>query len=289
MTEILSDGERVTGVVANCHGATITVHAKAVVVACGGFDASEEAKALYAPDAVGVPCMSSCGNTGDYIQWAEDLGAATVFKGGVMGMHTVNPSYTLTGSFNMLSWIPTLGVTDEGIRFQNEANDYPIFYTKMLETGRDTTYFIYDSSSGVTELCEAALPNYGFKADTLEELAQAAGMPMETFMATVERYNELGEKGEDEDFGRSGIAPLAETGPYYAIQQVRATVAGFGGFEIDTAHVLDTEGNAIPGLYAAGECASGQFFDKEYPCSGSMLCIGTTFGRVAGQNAAVEQ
>ena len=128
-----------------------------------------------------------------------------------------------------------------------------------------------------------------YKADTIEGLAEAAGMPVETFAATVARYNELGAKGVDEDFGRAGIAPLAAEGPYYAIKVVRATVAGFGGFEINTdAQVLDTEGKAIPGLYAAGECASGQFFDKEYPCSGSMLCISTTFGRIAGQNAAAE-
>ena len=213
-----------------------------------------------------------------------------IFKGGVMGMHSTNPSYTLTGGINLLSFIPTLGVTDEGVRFQNESNDYPIFFTAMVESGRDMFYWIFDTASGMGELCEQAVATgYGYKADTLEELAEAAGMPVDTFMATVDRYNELGAAGVDEDFGRAGITPLAEEGPYYAIEVVKATVAGFGGFEINTeSQVLDTEGNPIPGLYAAGECASGQFFDKEYPCSGSMLCISTTFGRIAGQNAAAE-
>lgn len=290
VTELIYDGNAVTGVKAESNGATITVNAKTVIVACGGFDASKEAKALYAPDAENVACMSSCGNTGDYIAWGEAVGASMIFKGGVMGMHSTNPSYTLRGGFNTLSFLPTLGVTDEGVRFQNESNDYPIYYTKMLETGRDTAYWIFDSTdSDVAELCETALPHYGFKADTLEGLAEAAGMNVDTFMTTVKRYNELGAKGVDEDFGRDGIAPLAEEGPYYAIKVVRATVAGFGGFEINTdAQVLNTEGQPITGLYAAGECASGQFFDKEYPCSGSMLCISTTFGRIAGQNAAAE-
>ena len=289
VTDVLTDGERVTGVVATHNGATITVNADTVVIACGGFDASEEMKELYAPDAFGVACMSSMGNTGDYIAWGEKLGASMIFKGGVMGMHSTNPSYTLTGGINLLSFLPTLGVTDEGVRFENESVDYPIFFTNMVNTGRDTFYWIYDTASGFAELCEQALPHYGFKADTLEGLAEAAGMPVDTFLATVERYNELGAKGEDEDFGRAGIAPLSEEGPYYAIKVVKATVAGFGGFEInDESQVLDTQGQPIPGLYAAGECASGQFFDKEYPCSGSMLSISTLFGRIAGQNAAAE-
>lgn len=289
VTDILTDGERVTGVVAEHNGATVTVNADTVIIACGGFDASEEMKKLYAPDAYGVACMSSIGNTGDSIAWGEKLGANMIFKGGVMGMHSTNPSYTLTDGINLLSFLPTLGVTDEGVRFENESNDYPIFFTKMVETGRDTFYWIFDSASGFAELCEAALPHYGFKADTLEGLAEAAGMPVDTFMATVARYNELGAKGVDEDFGREGIAPLSDEGPYYAIKVVKATVAGFGGFEINTdSQVLDTEGKPIAGLYAAGECASGQFFDKEYPCSGSMLCISATFGRIAGRNAAAE-
>ncbi len=290
VTELIYKDGVVKGVVADCNGGTLTVNAKAVIVACGGFDASEEAKKEYAPDAYGVACMSSCGNTGDYIAWGEAVGAGMTFKGGVMGMHSTNPAYTLTGGINLLSFIPTLGVTDEGVRFQNESNDYPIFFTKMVETGRDTFYWIFDSNSGLNELCDLAVKQrFGFKADTIEALAEAAGMPADAFKATVARYNELGAKGEDEDFGRAGIAPLAETGPYYAIKVCKATVAGFGGFVINTdAQVLSAEGEPIPGLYAAGECASGQFFDKEYPCSGSMLCISTTFGRIAGKNAAAE-
>lgn len=290
VTELIYENGVVKGVVADKGGSKLTVNAGAVIVACGGFDASEEAKKEYAPDAYSVACMSSCGNTGDYIAWGEAVGAKMTFKGGVMGMHSTNPSYTLTGGINLLSFIPTLGVTDEGVRFQNESNDYPIFFTKMVETGRDTFYWIFDSNSGLSELCDLAVKQrYGFKADTLEALAQAAGIPQETFMATVARYNELGAKGEDEDFGRAGIAPLAEAGPYYAVKVCKATVAGFGGFTINTdTQVLRADGTPITGLYAAGECASGQFFDKEYPCSGSMLCISTTFGRIAGKNAAAE-
>lgn len=81
VTDLIFDGERVTGVVAVCDGATITVNAPVVIVTCGGFDASEDAKELYAPDAYGVACMSSCGNTGDYIAWGEKVGASHDLQG----------------------------------------------------------------------------------------------------------------------------------------------------------------------------------------------------------------
>ena len=55
--------------------------------------------------------------------------------------------------------------------------------------------------------------------------------------------------------------------------------------DLDT-HVIDTDGNAIPGLYAAGEVANGSFFNTVYPASGTSIQMSLTFGRVAGRNAA---
>ncbi|MBQ3268340.1 MAG: FAD-dependent oxidoreductase [Clostridia bacterium] len=288
--ELIADGDVVTGALADHYGANLTVNAKAVVVACGGFDRSEEYMAKYVPNSEGVPSMSSCGNTGDEIAWAEALDAALMFKGGVMGMHTTDASYTLTGTINLLSFLPTLGVNDKGERFMNESLDYPLFYEAMDKNGTSCAWWIFDTSmSDFVPLMDLAVSRrYGVTADTLEALGEAAGLDADTFAATVARYNELGAKGEDEDFGRAGIYPLSDEGPYYAIKVIRSTVAGFGGFMINTdAQVLKNDATAVfPNLFAAGECASGQFFATVYPCSGSMLSISTTFGRVAGQNAA---
>lgn len=287
--ELISEGDVVTGAVADHYGATLTVNAKSVIVACGGFDRNAEYMAKYVPNSENVPSMSSCGNTGDEIAWGEALGAELLFKGGVMGMHTTDASYTLTGGVNLLSFLPTLGVNDKGERFMNESLDYPLFYEAMDKNGTSCAWWIFDSSmADYVPLMDLAVSRrYGFTADTLEALGEAAGLNADAFAATVARYNELAEKGEDEDFGRAGLVPLAEEGPYYAIKVIRSTVAGFGGFEINTsAKVLKEDGSEFPNLFAAGECASGQFFATVYPCSGSMLCISTTFGRVAGQGAA---
>lgn len=287
--ELIADGDVVTGAVADHYGAKLTVNAKAVIVACGGFDRNPDYMAKYVPNSDGVPSMSSCGNTGDEIAWGEALGAKLLFKGGVMGMHTTDASYTLTGSFNLLSFLPTLGVNDKGERFMNESLDYPLFYEAMDKNGTSCAWWIFDSTmADYIPLMDLAVSRrYGFTADTLEALGEAAGLDAETFSATIARYNELAAKGEDEDFGRAGLVPLAEEGPYYAIKVIRSTVAGFGGFEINTgAKVLKEDGSEFPNLFAAGECASGQFFATVYPCSGSMLSISTTYGRVAGQGAA---
>lgn len=289
VTELIADGDVVTGAVADHYGAKLTVNAKAVVVACGGFDRNPEYMAKYVPNSDGVPSMSSCGNTGDEIAWGEALGAQLLFKGGVMGMHTSDASYTLTGGFNLLSFLPTLGVNDKGERFMNESLDYPLFYEAMDKNGTSCAWWIFDSTmADFQPLMDLAVSRrMGVTAESLDALAEAAGLDVDTFAATVARYNELAAKGEDEDFGRAGLAPIAAEGPYYAIKVIRATVAGFGGFVINTdAEVLKEDGAAFPNLFAAGECASGQFFATVYPCSGSMMSISTTFGRAAGKNAA---
>ena len=289
VTALLSEGDVVTGAVADHYGAALTVNAKATIIACGGYDRSPEYMAKLVPNSEGVPSMSSCGNTGDEIAWGKELGASFVFKGGVMGMHTTDASYTLTGAMNLLSFLPTLGVNDKGERFMNESLDYPLFYQAMEENGTSCAWWIFGSEmADMAPLMDLAVQRrMGEKADTLEALGEALGFDAETFAATVARYNELGAAGEDADFGRAGIAPLSEEGPYYGIKVIRSTVAGFGGFEINTeAQVLKEDKSAFPNLFAAGECASGQFFARVYPASGSMLSISATYARVAGANAA---
>ncbi len=286
-SELIADASgAIVGVKAQSRDASYTINTKSVVMATGGFDASQDMKALYTPNAVSAACMSSAGNTGDGIVMGEKVGAATLFTGGVIGFRAVNPALPMSRDANGLIWMGTLGVTDEGVRFADETSDYPVYFTKMVETGRDDFYYIFDSAAA--ELCELAVAQgMGFKAATIEELATAAGMDPATLKATFDRYQELAAAGKDEDFGKATIAPLAAEGPYYAVRFKKATIGSFGGLTINTSsEVLSKEGAAIPGFYAAGECANGQFFDQEYPASGTMLGLSTTYGRTAGANAA---
>ena len=114
------------------------------------------------------------------------------------------------------------------------------------------------------------------KADTLEELAEKLNMPADAFVATVERYNELCAKGEDEDFGKESYRMLPlENPPYYGCRQGATVLCTLDGLRINTKmQVLDTEGNPIEGLYSAGDC-SGGFFAHNYP----EYIVGVAIGR----------
>ena len=124
----------------------------------------------------------------------------------------------------------------------------------------------------------AQMEQAGFvqSSDTLEGLAEKLNLPADTFVATVERYNELCAKGEDEDFGKesSRMLPL-ENPPYYGCRQGASLLCTLDGLRINTnMQVLDKAGAPIEGLYAAGDC-SGGFFAHNYP----EYIVGVAVGR----------
>ncbi len=280
----------VVGVVAQAaDGHLVTVHAKSVVVASGGFDRSEEMKRKYAPSISDEISYSSIGNTGDGIRMAMDVGAATVFKDGVIGLRGIRPT-SFGDAENSWVWSPTLLVNAKGERLLNEVIDYPIYHSKMLESGSKYFYLIFDSTQATSDSLAVLInEGYAFTADTLEGLAKATFMDEEVFLATVARYNEL--KGqEDADFGKpAALMTGVGEGPYFAVRLVPTTIGSMGGIKVDLeARALNTDGQPIPGLFAAGACANGDLFYKEYPASGSAIMMAFTLGRIAGGNAAAE-
>jgi predicted oxidoreductase len=115
------------------------------------------------------------------------------------------------------------------------------------------------------------------RADTIEALAEAADLPVDTFVATVSRYNELVDKGSDDDFGSAIIAYNGiKDAPFYAIKRQPAIlVAGLGLTCNEFGQVLKEEdGQPIPGLYAAGN-TMGSYYGYDYPVEGFQ---GTTIG-----------
>jgi fumarate reductase flavoprotein subunit len=114
-------------------------------------------------------------------------------------------------------------------------------------------------------------------------------VPVATFKATVARYNELAQNGKDLDFGKyPDRLTTIEKPLFYACKMTAIYLVILGGLKINTnLQVLDTEGNAIPGLYAAGN-VSGSFFGNMYPTTvpGLTHSRAWTFGRLAGLNAA---
>lgn len=289
----------VVGVKAEQNGAKVTVNAKSVVIATGGYGWNSSLRAQYSPDCADAWPVTSPGNTGDGLLMAMEIGADTVFKGGFIGWKVVSPAYGHTTAVGgPIYGAANLIVNKNGDRFANESLDYPFLYADMQKDGSDKFYFIFDSgasetkdlvenvSNTVANLELAVEAGVCFKADTLEELAKVSGLT--NLVATTAQYNGAIAAGKDEAFGRDTSTMIAiENGPYYALQCQKAILGTFGGLNTNiTGEVVDAAGNAIPGLYAAGEVANGEFFPVLYPASGSSLSMCVVFGREAGISAA---
>lgn len=128
------------------------------------------------------------------------------------------------------------------------------------------------------------------QADTLEDLATRMGMDPAVLTATVERYNELCEKGDDEDFGKEAfrLRPVAEP-PFYAVTVGGQLLCTMDGMWIDPSlRVLNADGEPIAGLYAVGN-DSGRFFSDCYPelvvgvAAGRSLTFGYLLGKALAQ------
>ena len=197
---------------------------------------------------------------------------------------------------------PFLKVNRNGERFANESSPYnDIVYAAAHQPGRvyaqiSDANFIEDAKRFHTIGCSAMTRNLGedffaqqvencekegcfFKADTLEELADKMGFTgaaKDTFLATVERYNELYDKQNDEDFGKPAYRLSAiRTAPFYGCWLGASLLTTEQGIAInDKGQALDTNNQPMEGLYVTGDM-SGSFFANNYPC----LMAGVAMGR----------
>ena len=302
-TKILTDENgKVSGVECTRNdGSTLTVNAKSVVLATGGDAASKEMMERFCPDFpqewVLPYTTSSMYNTGDGITMAEALNA-DIYEDGwwmdlaigvdVGGYSTYFPD-TLNGLINYANYFVTDGT---GKRILNVNSLYGprsiVFAKAMEETGKIYSIFTKEGFENGIQFIEDnnRVDNKNvYKADTLEELAEMTGMEANTFVEQVNRYNEMCEKGVDEDLGQTTLIPIGE-GPYYAVDIKTITMGTIGGLKTDDdKHVLDKEGNAIDGLYAAGELINGKYFNQVYT-SGCAQLLSLDSGIIAGRNAA---
>lgn len=302
-TKILTDANgKVSGVECTRNdGSTLTVNAKSVVLATGGYAASKEMMERFCPDFpqewVLPYTTSSMYNTGDGITMAEALNA-DVYEDGwwmdlaigvdVGGYSTYFPD-TLNGLINYANYFVTDGTGKRILNVNSLYGPRSIAFAKaMEETGKIYSIFTKEGFENGIQFIEDnnRVDNKNvYKADTLEELAEITGMDANTFVEQVNRYNEMCEKGVDEDLGQTTLIPIGE-GPYYAVDIKTITMGTIGGLKTDDdKHVLDKEGNAIDGLYAAGELINGKYFNQVYT-SGCAQLLSLDSGIIAGRNAA---
>jgi tricarballylate dehydrogenase len=311
-TALLQGKSGVEGVRVTANGVPEEIRARAVVLACGGFEANREMRTRYlGPGWDMAKVRGTRYNTGDGISMALEIGAQSY--GQWSGCHSVaweryapdfgdvnapHAGYRHSYPFGIM-------VNAEGRRFVDEGADFRNYtYAKygrvVLQQPGSFAWQIFDQQ--VKHLMRDEYKLRGatkVQADTLEGLVEKMqDVHPQNFLDTVRDYNAAIKRDVPFDpnvkDGRTTVglaidktnwANVLEKPPFEAYSVGCGITFTFGGLKIDPAtHVLDMEDAPIPGLYAAGELVGGLYYFN-YPGSTGLMA-GSVFGRIAGREAA---
>ena len=280
------------------YGDDVTVNAKAVVVCTGSYSANPEMLARLNPKMDNIEILVGSGDGSGY-NMLEAAGADMIqIEYIAMMFYFYGQGWTefpeLIPESPTIPNCEVLSVDGAGKRIVSE-DDFTFEYTKInYEEGYHEGYCVYGQATadkypimtrlGLTTNTHNGDP-FGYKEDTIEALAADIGFDPEVLKATVERYNELCDKGVDEDFGKDPQYLVKIEAPYYLLRMPMICTDGYNGCRInENAQVIDTNGNPIPGLYAAGSVASAQVTNINYFGCGTMLLNCGVYGRAAADH-----
>ena len=288
-TQILTDEHGcAVGVKAESADAVYTINAGAVVIASGGFGANNDMIASIRPELDGFITTNAPGIQGQGIQMAQAIGADTVDMAEIQ----LHPTVHVEGTSAVLITEGLRGdgailVNQEGERFFDEVSTRDKVSAAEFEQTGGYAWLIVDSRmSDASNVIQGYInKGYAEKGETWEELAAAIGAPAETLINTMTNWNACVEQKSDPEFGRVSFANPLDQAPFYAIKVQPGVHHTMGGIKInDNAQVIDTEGNVIPALFAAGEVTGGVHGNNRL--GGNAVADFTIFGRIAGQSAA---
>ncbi|MBL1078791.1 3-oxosteroid 1-dehydrogenase [Nocardia sp. 2] len=326
MTELITENDRVVGVVLESRGSTTVLRARhGVVLACGGFDHNAEMREKYHRAPVSAEyALGAATNTGDGITAAVRLGAALSFMGDAWWAPSI-PLPKPKGTWFALaerSLPRSIMVNARGVRFMNESLPYVEATHRMFggEHGLGDgpaenlpAWLIFDQTyrsryvfCGVPGL--QPLPRSWFEsgaitsADSIAELAEKIGVPADALTGTVHRFNEYARAGTDPDFGRGVSAydhyygditnkpnpSLGELskGPFYAARMVPGDLGTKGGIDTDA----DARALRADGSVIEGLYAAGNtsapVMGYTYAGPGATIGPAIVFGYLAALDAA---
>lgn len=311
--DLVRDDTSVKGVLVRHEGKVNELKARAVVLACGGFEANSEMRARYLGPGWDVAKVRGTRfNTGDGIRMGLEVDAMSwgEWSGGHAVFWDQNAPHfgdlAVGDGFSKLSYPLGIVVNARGERFVDEGADfrnytYARYGREVLKQPGGFAWQVFDA-----KVLHLLRDEYRIKqvtrvqSDTLAGLAaKMEGVDVDRFVATVSAFNESvrqeipfrpavldgrGTRGVEPP--KSNWADTVDTPPFVAFAVTCGITFTFGGLRIeaDSAQVLDSESEPIAGLYAAGELVGGLFYDN-YP-GGSGLTAGSVFGRIAGAAAA---
>lgn len=292
---IVGDNNKIVGVKAtNAASQEITFNAnKGVIIASGGFGANLDMRKKYNPEIdEKYKTTDVAGTTGDGIVMAENIGADLMHMEHIQTYPTCNPKTGIISYVANSRFDGSILLNQEGNRFVEEMDRRDVISKAILDQTNRQAYLVWgqeiESIGNMTELHKDEYNNLEkldliYKADTIEELAEHFDIDINTFKATIEKYNEYAQNGNDEDFNRRGSFLPIEKGPFYIQKVAPAVHHTMGGIVVNKeAKVLDNDGNVIPGLFAAGEVTGGIHGGNRL--GGNAVTDVIVFGRIAGEN-----
>lgn len=291
--QLVTENGKVTGVIGKDADGNYIKCMGTVIMSAGDFGNNPGMRARYLPHVEGLPsAYSVTSNTGDGQLMMMAIGGKMQDAPHCSNIHYDPP----VGVPNVCgSGVPWLFVNLNGERFSNEDVNYGQLYAQDMLQPEYIHYQVFDSdypdyyaNMGHGMMRDEPSPDYSgiavgiengdvLSADTIEELADKMGVPADALSATVERYNELAEKGVDEDFGKNPdyLHPIV-TAPFLAIKRRPGVLCTLNGVITNPdMQALDNDGNVIEGLYVTGNCQGNWFGGLEHP----MIIPGMSLGR----------
>ena len=287
-TEILTDangaavGVKATG----ASGETVTVNAKAVVLASGGFGANLDMVVKYKPELKGFMTTNAPGIQGQGIEMAQAIGAATVDMDQIQ-IHPTVEANTAALITEGLRGDGAILINEEGKRFIDEVGTRDVVSAaEIAQTGSYSWLVVDQAMADASSVIQGYIKKgYTVTGATYEELGKAMGVDAAAFAETMEKWNGYVEAKNDPDFGRTSFANPLNTAPYYAVKVTAGVHHTMGGLKINAnTEVLNEKGEVIPGLFAAGEVTGGVHGANRL--GGNAVADFTVFGRIAGAAAS---
>ncbi|MEG0758806.1 MAG: FAD-binding protein, partial [Raoultibacter sp.] len=264
---LILDASGVCGVMAKDKSGFFDIKAKQTILCTGGYAANKQ----FLEDHVGengdeIMCRARESATGDGIAMAQAVGGYTVNSCGLQTIHlsAVDPVAVQKGQpGNEIPYF--IAINADGKRFVDEAqgsvrHGQAVFAQAVQRDGLITDSKVLDKVQATLD----KLHGQGvetWQVDTLEEMAEIFGCPADVLKATVDEFNAhvVGEATEGLSPDKTAKAQTIDTPPYYGIYPlVPGTSLTYGGIATNTkAEVLQSDGEVIPNLYAAGEGVGG--------------------------------
>jgi fumarate reductase flavoprotein subunit len=285
VTELLAEGNKVSGVTVETEQGTYTIHSNYVVLATGGTGNNPDILAEYNPNFANVHMYSNAGANGDSITFTRQFNTPLIGDGVLGLISSDDDTYMLMGSNFMVGM--------DGHRFANETLNTYLLLLALQNLAGGEAYVLCDDAYYQAHKEEVDYKlNAGTvtKYDSLEDFCAASGVDEEGLKEEIASYNAAYEAGSDSEFqlAHDAMHPIGN-GPYYAEKASTYCFGTIKSIQInEKLQVLNGDLEPVEGLYAGGEATLGNIFNAQYSKSGACLSYGMTSGTQIAKEIGAE-